>query len=92
MSCEGYFLGQTVRIRPRFTDAAGAAIAATGVQVRVRRPDGTSATPALVTDSEGQYADIITDLSGAWWVRVSCVGPVPAAYEEPFQIRPTKVP
>ena len=62
-----YYVGQDIRLDPRFTGPSGPVVAG-GVRVVVTAPDGQPRPPiiAWATDAEGQYAYLTLDAPGAW--------------------------
>lgn len=70
-------LGEAFEATVAFTDAAGQPMAATGVVMAARRPDGTvvAGTPAPA-DGTGRFkAVFVGDAHGVWLVKGECAGP-----------------
>lgn len=89
-----YWPGETVRVTVAFTDIAGASMAAVGVAISARKPDGTvvAGSVAPVQGVSGSfYADFVANLSGTWAVRGTCDGPTAAAVEDEFVVNPSLV-
>ena len=64
-------LGENFRVRVRFADTAGVALAVSGVTVNARRPDGTTVDGTVIPDAEypvgGFIAIFEADMAGDWW-------------------------
>lgn len=63
--------------------------------VSVRKPDGSSVTPAPTASSPqtGKYvATVDPDQAGDWWYRVAFTGAIKAAAEGLFLVLPRRVP
>lgn len=88
-----FWPGETVRVSAAFTDINGAGIAATGVEVTVKPPQGSLFVVSAIAGSETGifYADVVAAISGVWAVRITCSGPTASAVEEQFTVAPSLV-
>jgi len=78
-------VGDTVRLRARFTDESGNPVDPSSVSLRVRRPNGETITPAVTRESAGNYrADVVVDMPGVWHYRWEASG---GAEEGAFFVR-----
>jgi hypothetical protein len=89
--------GQGVRLSLLARDVATqAAVAATGVEVGVRRPGAATYVrheqADLTADGTGRwYLDLPADVPGRWRLRAACAGPREAAVEASFDVAPSTV-
>ena len=88
-----YDLGDLIRCSGPFTNAAGAPIDPTGVNVSIREPGGTVTIYVYGTDSEvvkdsaGNYhIDVNANAPGRWYYRWWSTGTGQAADENWFQV------
>lgn len=88
-----FWLGETVRTRFTFKDGeTSAPVTPSGVVVRARKPDASTATYSATVTGNVAVADIPTDQAGEWWVRATATSPSAAAEEVTFTVKPTNVP
>jgi hypothetical protein len=81
-------LGDMVRVKGTWTDAAGAPVAPTAVTLTVKNPAGVATTPALTNPSAGvYYADVDANVVGTWCFRFRSTGSGQAAAEGRFYVR-----
>jgi len=89
--------GQGVRVSLLARDiATQAAVAATGVEIGIRRPGSATYVlheqADLTADGTGRwYLDLPGDVPGRWRVRAACAGPREAAVEASFDVAPSTV-
>jgi len=80
-------IGDRVRLGAVIRDEAAVATNAT-VVVTVKKPDGTTTTPAVTNPSTGSYGAVVDiDMPGPWSVRWVATGTLKAAEELTFQVR-----
>jgi hypothetical protein len=85
-------VGDVVTLFADFKNTAGAAADPTVVTVTVRKPDGTTATPAVTHPSLGRYeATLALDQHGTWDFRWLGTGDVAAAEEGSITVRRSRV-
>lgn len=91
MSVKVYDIGDRVRFKTTFSNAAGVADDPTGIVFKVRKPSGgvssfTFGTGAeIVRTATGEYhIEIVIDESGDWAGRWEATGAIQAAEEFPF--------
>jgi hypothetical protein len=74
-----YDIGDVVRLTATFSNAAGAPTDTTAV-LTVKKPDGTSSTPAVTHGTRGVYSsDVPIDQPGVWSYRFVGTGAVTSA-------------
>ncbi len=80
--------GEAVLIRVAFTLPDGQPMAATGVTIKARRPDGTVVDCAVAPgNGPGRFeARVVADVPGAWRTIAECSGPEPAIDENRFTV------
>jgi hypothetical protein len=87
-----FWLGETVRVRVRFSDGADADVPVTGVSFASRAPDGSTVSITPEAESSATYyADVAANAAGEWAVRATCTGPSAAAVEVSFTVQPSNV-
>lgn len=81
-------VGETVPVSVAFKDGAGQPLAATGVAIVARRPDGsTVAGAAAASGGVGEFeASFLADAAGLWLVKAECAGPVVVRDEASFRV------
>ena len=87
--------GESLRIWVDFVDQlTGAAVPPTGVEFRVRRPDGAVLVFAAANvggTGATRWIDLGLDQAGAWTARVTCAGPTEGVDERRFDCLPSAV-
>lgn len=87
-----YFIGDAIRLTGTFTDATGASVDPTTVDMKVKGPAGSYAfTGTQVTRlSAGVYfVDFAADVAGQHWYRIESTGLGQAAKEGVFTVLPS---
>lgn len=88
-----FWSGETVRIRVLFSTEAGEPMAATGVTITLKDPDGVIVAGNVVEGSNvgSFHADVEVVPAGIWAVRAHCSGPTSAVEEERFEVQQSYV-
>lgn len=87
-----YIVTTQVRVTATFRDIAGALANPTAVVCTVKKPDGTTSTPANANAGTGIYtADITLDSPGTWYIEFQGTGAVIAASDEAITVRSSYV-
>lgn len=73
-------LGSTAIVRVFFTDRDKQPLAATGVSIRARRPDGSEVTGMVApgTSTGRFFTRFVCDMPGVWLAKGECTGPMVA--------------
>ena len=81
-------LGEAVKITVAFTDAVNMAMAATGVTILVKTPDGViTAGTVSAAGGVGRFeTTIVTNVIGTWLTKAECTGPAIAKDEDTFTV------
>ncbi len=85
-----YWQGPADELRGFFTGDGGAAVAATGVSFRVRKPDASLLTVTATENAAkpGEWLGVVVaDQVGEWAVKAACTGPQPAVEQLGFTVR-----
>ncbi len=87
------WVGETVRVRVRFRTEDGQPMAASGVSISAKDPDGQAVAGSPIPDAElgSFHADILVGKPGVWYVRSHCTGPTPAAEEDRIVVQKSNV-
>lgn len=84
-----YHPGNVARLTASFTDMTGQAVDPTTVTFIVRKPDGTTDTPAPTKDAVGVYhVDETIDSAGEWLWRATGTGAAAASADSSFTVEP----
>ena len=69
--------GASAIVRASFKGNDGQAMAATGVTISARKPDGTEVIGEVTSGATaGQFeARFVADMHGVWWAKATCTGP-----------------
>lgn len=90
--------GTRVRVFGQFKDFNGTPTLPTSVSITVKKPDGTTVSPSVITDVHPKtgdpgvgyaYADVLADQGGRYFARIVGTGGIDAADEGSFQVRST---
>lgn len=86
-------IGDVIRLRGTFEDATGVPANPTAVALRIRKPDGTVATPSPSAAGTGIYEYLLSPDQAGWWTyRFIGTGANAAAEEARFFVRTPIVP
>ncbi len=84
-------VGDAPTVYVEWRNAAGA-LTATVTTLTVRKPDGTTATPTVLSPSTGRYeATVTVDQLGTWTYRFATADVLTAAEEGQFYVRHSAV-
>jgi hypothetical protein len=88
-------VGDTMRVRVAFLDQEGRAMAASGIEVRVKPPAGGAQIYPAESLSQPEPGVVVFDVvaltAGTYVARASCTGPVAAAVETSWEVAASAV-